>query len=94
MSEKIAHPCHYQVGKIEPIEVINDWNLGFNLGNVIKYIARAGRKPDETILDDLRKARFYLDDCITRLEEDSEMPQSVTARYGKSVEDDGGRTSD
>ena len=49
----------------EPIDVIEDWNLGFNLGNAVKYISRAGRKDD--VITDLEKARWYLDREITKL---------------------------
>lgn len=67
MNDSVNHPSHYNQGKYEVINVINDWKLNFNRGNVIKYVARAGHKDDE--LEDLRKARFYLDDEIKRLEE-------------------------
>ena len=61
MGEKVNHPDHYG-GKHNPyeaIKVIEAWNLNFNIGNVIKYLARAGKKGD--ILEDLKKARWYLD---------------------------------
>ena len=44
MSDNVNHPQHYNVGKIEAIDVIEDWNLSFHLGNAVKYIARAGHK--------------------------------------------------
>lgn len=44
----------------EPVKVIRAWNLGFCLGNVLKYIARAGRKPGTSALGDLKKAATYL----------------------------------
>lgn len=50
-------PHHYTASHIEPIEVIEDWELGFNLGNAVKYIARAGRKDSRK--DDLIKAANY-----------------------------------
>jgi hypothetical protein len=63
----IEHPSHYAEGrKYEPIDVINDWELNFNLGNTIKYISRAGRKGN--IIEDLRKAKFYLDYEIKRVD--------------------------
>lgn len=63
----ISAPEHYVAGRhFEPHLVIEDWALNFNLGNVIKYISRAGRKDD--IIEDLKKARQYLDFEITRLE--------------------------
>lgn len=43
-NDNVKHPAHYCYGKYEPINVIRDWQLNFNLGNVIKYIARAGKK--------------------------------------------------
>lgn len=62
----VEHPSHYAEGRnYEPIEVIKDWNLNFNLGNVVKYISRAGRK--ENILEDLQKAKFYLEHEINSL---------------------------
>ena len=63
----ISAPEHYVAGRLfEPHLVIEDWDLNFNLGNVLKYISRAGRKDD--ILVDLKKARQYLDFEITKLE--------------------------
>ncbi|HAN99481.1 MAG TPA: hypothetical protein DCQ98_19580 [Planctomycetaceae bacterium] len=65
-SERIDHPPHYTFGAIEVIDAIEAWDLGFRLGNVIKYVARAAHKGDR--LADLRKARWYLDREIVRLE--------------------------
>ena len=46
-NKNVNHPSHYAEGrKYEPIDVIEDWELGFNLGNTVKYISRAGRKDD------------------------------------------------
>ena len=60
------NPPHYRASKIEPIEVIEDWGLGFCLGNVLKYLARHRHKG--TALEDLRKARWYLDRQIAAME--------------------------
>ncbi|MFZ9393365.1 MAG: DUF3310 domain-containing protein [Ilumatobacteraceae bacterium] len=60
----VDHPPHYNVGKYEVIDVIEDWRLGFNLGNVIKYVARAEHKGRE--LEDLDKAAWYLAREIAR----------------------------
>ena len=57
----VNHPEHYG-GKDDPceaIKVIEAWGLGFNLGNVVKYISRAGKKG--SAIEDLKKAQFYLD---------------------------------
>jgi len=55
---KVA-PAHYSY-KISPLEAIQEWGLGFCLGNTVKYIARCGKKDGETRLDDLEKVMFYL----------------------------------
>ena len=70
MSESVAHPAHYNVGGIEVIDAIEAWGFGegFNRGNAIKYIARAGRKDPLREVEDLKKARQYLDCEIARLE--------------------------
>lgn len=61
----INHPSHYTRGKIEVIDFIEDQQLPYHLGNVIKYIERAGYKGDK--LEDLKKARWYLDRYIKRV---------------------------
>lgn len=66
--DPVNHLDHYG-GKDNPyeaIKVIRAWQLEFNLGNVIKYIARAGKK--DAVLQDLKKARWYLDDEIKAIE--------------------------
>jgi hypothetical protein len=59
---KVNHPPHYRKDTgFEAIDVIEAWDLNFNLGNTVKYISRNGKKdPDEYILD-LEKARWYID---------------------------------
>lgn len=67
--ELVNHPEHYG-GKEDPyevIKVIEAWGLGFHLGNTVKYIARAGKKDD--IIQELKKAQWYLQRKITRLEQ-------------------------
>lgn len=68
-SDPVEHPSHYTLGGIEVIDAIEAWRLGFHLGNVVKYVARAGKKDPAKTIEDLKKARFYLDRKITRLEE-------------------------
>lgn len=63
----VDHPNYYKRGGVEAIDAIEAWELGFNLGNVVKYIARAGRKTKDG-LQDLRKAAWYLDREIKRRE--------------------------
>src|SRR5437588_12398881 len=55
---------HYKHTEIEPIDVIEDWGLNFNLGNVIKYVARAQYHENER---DLTKALWYLQREIWRI---------------------------
>jgi hypothetical protein len=64
--ERIDHPPHYNVGPIEVIDAIEAWDLGFHLGNVVKYVARAAQKGDQVA--DLKKAHWYLEREIRRLE--------------------------
>ena len=64
--EMINHPQHYNMGKYEAIDVIEDWLLNFNLGNTVKYISRAGHK--DNIIQDLKKSLWYLQREINRLE--------------------------
>ena len=54
----IEHPAHYCEGrKYEPKDVIRDWDLNFNLGNAVKYVSRAGRKENNSLLQDLKKSK-------------------------------------
>ncbi len=67
----INNPTHYG-GKdnvYESIKVIEAWNLGFRLGNTVKYISRAGKKDKNKIIQDLEKARYYLDREISILKD-------------------------
>ena len=60
-------PSHYQ-GTIQPIDLINAQDLNFNLGNVVKYVCRAGKKQGENVLSDLEKAKNYINYEIERIE--------------------------
>lgn len=60
----VNHPDHYKVGGIETIDFIEAKNLNYHLGNVVKYITRADHKGKR--LEDLKKARWYLDREIER----------------------------
>lgn len=69
--QDISHPAHYQsYGGLEAIDVIESFNLNFNLGNVIKYVLRSGKKDDD--VKDLSKALWYLRREIKNLEMDEE----------------------
>ena len=67
--ELVNHPEHYggEDNPYEAIKVIEAWDLGFNLGNTIKYVSRSGKKLPEKELEDLEKARWYLDREIEKL---------------------------
>lgn len=70
MHDTINHPLHYggSENPFEPIKVIDHYKLGFALGNAIKYILRAGLKPGSNYVEDLKKARWYIDHEIERCE--------------------------
>jgi hypothetical protein len=56
--ESVNHPIHYQGARFEVIDIIEDFKLGFNIGNSLKYILRAGKKNDYS--QDIKKAIWYL----------------------------------
>lgn len=68
-ASNVNHPSHYAGGGIEVIDAIEAWRLGFHLGNVVKYVARAGLKDPGATIEDLEKARWYLTRKIDRLKE-------------------------
>lgn len=63
--DSVNHPKHYTQGGIEVIDAIEAWGLNFRLANVIKYVARSDHKNNK--LEDLKKARWYLDREISKL---------------------------
>jgi hypothetical protein len=65
-TDNVNHPKHYTSNGIEVIDIIEAFKLDFHLGNVAKYVLRSGKKTDE--LEDLKKARWYLNRKIERLE--------------------------
>lgn len=65
-NDPVNHPSHYTDGKIEVIDFIEDKHLNFHLGNTVKYVARAGKKDPSKTVQDLEKARWYLDREIRR----------------------------
>lgn len=67
-NDPVNHPAHYTDGKIEVIDFIQDKKLGFCLGNAVKYIARAGKKDPSKVIEDLKKAAWYLNREIEMLE--------------------------
>ena len=67
--EAVNHPQHYggENNPYEAIKVIEAWELDFCLGNTVKYISRAGKK--DNIIQDLKKAAWYLERKINKLEQ-------------------------
>jgi len=70
MKENVDHPDHYGGDSTyEAIRVIKAWNLNFNLGNAVKYICRAGKKPGSDAIEDLEKARWYIERQISTMKQ-------------------------
>lgn len=70
MYDNINKPFHYTSTKLEVIDAIETWQLGFHLGNVLKYLVRAGKKMASSETDDLKKAAWYLQRYITLREKE------------------------
>ena len=68
MSSSVNHPKHYNTGKIEVIDAIEEWEMGFCDGNVIKYVARHRHKGKP--IEDLKKAKWYLERLIQQYEQE------------------------
>jgi hypothetical protein len=64
-TDMVNHPPHYKAGGIETIDFIEAKNLGYNLGNVVKYVSRADLKGNK--LEDLQKAKWYLERAIANI---------------------------
>jgi len=68
----VNHPSHYTDGKIEVIDFIEDKQLGFCLGNAVKYISRAGKKYKDKEIEDLEKAIWYIKRRIKELKDNEQ----------------------
>lgn len=66
-NDSVNRPAHYTDGKIEVIDFIEDKKLNFHRGNAVKYISRAGKKDPAKEIEDLEKARWYINREIERL---------------------------
>ena len=80
MSDPVNHPAHYNQGKIEVIEFIEDKILNFHLGNAVKYIARAGKKDPNKEVEDLRKAIWYINRYLEVLNGTNRRPNETTIK--------------
>lgn len=67
--EQVNHPTYYggEDNLYEAIKVIEAWDLGFCLGNTVKYISRAGKKDNNKEIQDLEKSKWYLERHINNL---------------------------
>ncbi len=86
MSDSVNHPPHYTHGGIETIDFIEAKELSWCLGNVVKYVSRAGHKGDK--LEDLKKAAWYLAREIRRLGgsmegDDSKLTEELNLQVGE-----------
>ena len=79
--ESVNHPSHYNTGSIEVIDFIEDLGLdiGFCLGNAIKYISRAGKKDKEKTVEDIKKAQWYLSRWLDAMRK--EVQESMYIEY-------------
>lgn len=75
VDQNVQHPIYYGGADdpYEAIKVIEAWNLGFHLGNTVKYISRAGKKDGNSATQDLKKALFYLNREIELLEKQDQV---------------------
>jgi hypothetical protein len=67
LMSNIDNPSHYDGKTLKAIDVIEDFELDFHLGNVVKYTLRAGKK--DSALDDLEKAVWYLNRRISQIKD-------------------------
>ena len=80
--ELVNHPSHYggENNPYEAIKVIHAWDLGFDLGNTVKYISRAGKKDPTKEIEDLEKAAWYLNSRIKLLKENGQQQSGNTGQ--------------
>lgn len=86
MNDQVNNPKHYTDGKIEVIDFIEDQKLGFHLGNVVKYVARAGKKDPDKVLEDLMKSQWYLSRYIELLKDRQWDPNVLLSDTQKAEE--------
>lgn len=80
LPSNVSHPTHYNTGRFEVIEIIEDQGLDFHLGNAVKYICRAGRKDPGKLVEDLQKAVWYLNRRIEITKESPRRPNDMNPR--------------
>jgi len=77
--EEINHPEHYNIG-IETTDYIKSWDMNFVEGNIIKYVTRYRYKNG---IKDLLKAKWYLEDLISQIENDEKSKQGYSKQDPK-----------
>lgn len=82
--ESVNHPKHYggEDNTYEAIKVIDAWGADFYIGNLLKYVCRSGKKSDE--LEDLEKAKWYLDNKIKKLKSEKLKTNFVAEHFFKN----------
>ena len=87
VDQNVQHPIYYGGADdpYEAIKVIEAWNLGFHLGNTVKYISRAGKKDGNSATQDLKKALFYLNREIELLEKQNQVIDVSDAMLADTV---------
>ena len=70
-NDPVNHPSHYTSGSIEVIDFIEDQKFPYHLGNAVKYLCRAGKKDPNKIVEDLKKAVWYINRYIELLEKEA-----------------------
>lgn len=78
--KEAVNPIYYK-GAIQPIDLIDEFNLNFNRGCIVKYVVRAGKKDDE--LQDLEKALWYLEREISRVSKEHEQKRETASRVAE-----------
>lgn len=86
VNDVVNHPSHYTDGKFETIEAIESWRPGYHFGNAIKYISRAGKKSKDTELEDLRKARWYIERYLDYHHQEAESIDSIGYAKDKGLD--------
>ena len=90
INDNVNHQSHYTDGKIEVIDFIEDKKLNFHRGNAVKYLARAGKKNPEKEVEDLKKAAWYINREIERLE--NEQCDEILKYFKEEKNNDKART--
>lgn len=87
VDQNVQHPIYYGGADdpYEAIKVIEAWNLGFHIGNTVKYISRAGKKDGNSATQDLKKALFYLNREIELLEKQNQVIDVSDAMVADTV---------